>query len=101
MDKTNHLRTSCWFCEGCWGECACSFTEGWIGDPVSDGFLFDGTFITQPNVSENTIGYVDPAKYYGEAFTKWWEHHKKNPTPCDDHCLGHVLCRHDLWRYIS
>lgn len=88
------LRSACWFCGGTWGKCACS----WPDSVDTDGFDFEGFFISQPNITECNRFFVDPVLYYGDAFVRWWARHPKNPSPCDADCEGRYLCRHDLWR---
>jgi hypothetical protein len=105
VETPDGYRSHCWFCHGKWGECKCDWHDysayGIIPEDA-EGFDWNGEmFISQPNVSCNTIDFVNPSIYYGQAFVSWWENHPKNPTPCDDHCRERMECRHGLWREVK
>lgn len=75
--EVDPTRDTCWFCGGGWGHCTCKFWHD-SGEPPTEmdsqiGFDFDGEFfITQPNVGCDTIYFVDPVLYYGDAFVAWY-----------------------------
>lgn len=104
IEQDSYGHTShCWFCGARWGEDRCDWPDytadgNCVIPPDADGFEWQNFFISMPNVSANTIDFVNPSIYYGMPFVKWWENHPKNPTPCDGHCRERVKCRHDIWR---
>ena len=51
----------CYFCGNKWGKCICEWDK-------ESGFEWEGFFITEPNVSECGRTFVDPVKYYGQAY---------------------------------
>jgi hypothetical protein len=57
-------RETCYFCNRRWGECSCKWHKG-------GGFMWQGTLIDEPNVSECGRFYVDPEAYYGKAYLDW------------------------------
>jgi hypothetical protein len=57
-------RDTCVFCGARWGKCSCKF------DPHG-GFLWRGSMITEPCVSECGRFFVDPEAYYGATFVVW------------------------------
>lgn len=60
------MRKTCYFCNAKWGRCTCKFDEH-----PDAGFLFHGTAITDPCVSECGRFYVDPIEHYGAAYVAW------------------------------
>jgi hypothetical protein len=59
---------NCYYCHGGDGYCTCQ------QECYSEDGLFtwqDKVSVFQPNVSEDMRSYVNPAKYYGEAFLSW------------------------------
>jgi hypothetical protein len=66
MSHFNHeFLDKCYFCRGKYGECTCEDLED------QDGFSYQGTTITSPNVSECAMYFVDPYKYYGLYYFLW------------------------------
>lgn len=59
------VRSTCYFCGGCWMECVCPELS------IEEGFDTGDMVITEPCVSECGRFYVDPVLAYGEAYKKW------------------------------
>lgn len=59
----------CHFCTGKWGFCVCPKVN--LPPHGDQGFLYGGHYITLPHLDETERFYVNPTKYYGEAYVEW------------------------------
>lgn len=69
MAAINKYRETCFFCCHFWGECTCEWPA--CDDENADGFDFEGTWITKPNVSVCTRFFVNPVVYYGAPYIEF------------------------------
>ena len=56
----NVILNSCHKCGSTKPPCGCK--------PLEEGFMWSGTKITRPNLCHNGIWFVNPCKYYGDAY---------------------------------